>query len=663
MPFPQPPFGSAIQAIVSGGATKVVAVWQNWLQLVQSYMSALTGSGPTSARPTKDLWVGQPFFDTTINVPVYWNGSTWVTSAPAGTVTNVTGTLPILSSGGTTPDISITQANASTNGYISASDWTAFNAKVSSVSGTSPIVSSGGVNPAISIPAANGSTNGYLTSTDWTTFNNKQPAGTYVNSVTATSPVTSTGGTTPVIAMPAANGSTNGYLTSADWTTFNSASNYRTYVNVALQYGTTSAAIQSAINANPNRTLYLQAGNWTINSQITIANPVTIIGDGTDSTLLLVSINTDIFTVTANGGCVFKDFAVGNLSSQLTGGSIFLFNGSSGNQRTIFDHVSFYNVYYGIRFTTSNIWIIRSCYFTIFNTAISISNTLNNDAGDSTITECIFDANSHTQGTAIYQDSSGGLRVINNKFLDGLYHYIGQYSTPINNTSIFVFVGNSSEGAATANLSFNTTSYPFQGINITGNQFSIGGSGFSTNYGIQFVGNQVSSVMIGSNEFNGTATGQVIYFGGGGSNITVGTNTFKGNGSGTAIGVGSGNPDIFFLPQQFDNYTTNYAGSSTGVRFGTGQSINGQITLSQTGTAFGGGFYTSGFQTVTFSPAFPQTPNVTVHINAAGGGSNTGGVFGLITANISSTGFQVGTVGVNSGGSCICIWQAWLTGQ
>ena len=35
---------------------------------------------------------------------------------------------------------------------------------VSSVSGTSPIVSSGGTTPAISIPAANGSTNGYLTS-------------------------------------------------------------------------------------------------------------------------------------------------------------------------------------------------------------------------------------------------------------------------------------------------------------------------------------------------------------------------------------------------------------------------------------------------------------------------------------------------------------------
>jgi hypothetical protein len=44
---------------------------------------------------------------------------------------------------------------------------------VTSVTGTSPIVSSGGTTPAISIPVATTSVNGYLSSTDWTTFNNK----------------------------------------------------------------------------------------------------------------------------------------------------------------------------------------------------------------------------------------------------------------------------------------------------------------------------------------------------------------------------------------------------------------------------------------------------------------------------------------------------------
>jgi len=57
---------------------------------------------------------------------------------------------------------------------------------VTSVTGTSPVVSSGGNTPAISMPAATTSVSGYLTSTDWTTFNNKG-SGT-VTSVAATVP-------------------------------------------------------------------------------------------------------------------------------------------------------------------------------------------------------------------------------------------------------------------------------------------------------------------------------------------------------------------------------------------------------------------------------------------------------------------------------------------
>jgi hypothetical protein len=44
---------------------------------------------------------------------------------------------------------------------------------VTAVTGTAPVVSSGGATPAISMAAASGSVNGYLTSTDWNTFNGK----------------------------------------------------------------------------------------------------------------------------------------------------------------------------------------------------------------------------------------------------------------------------------------------------------------------------------------------------------------------------------------------------------------------------------------------------------------------------------------------------------
>lgn len=55
--------------------------------------------------------------------------NTWTTPT-TGTVTSITGTLPIISSGGNTPAISITQANTSTNGFISSTDWNTFNNKV-----------------------------------------------------------------------------------------------------------------------------------------------------------------------------------------------------------------------------------------------------------------------------------------------------------------------------------------------------------------------------------------------------------------------------------------------------------------------------------------------------------------------------------------------------
>jgi hypothetical protein len=52
---------------------------------------------------------------------------------PNNAVTNVTGTAPIQSSGGTTPAISITQASGSTNGYLSSSDFAIFNAKQNAI--------------------------------------------------------------------------------------------------------------------------------------------------------------------------------------------------------------------------------------------------------------------------------------------------------------------------------------------------------------------------------------------------------------------------------------------------------------------------------------------------------------------------------------------------
>lgn len=91
--------------------------------------------------------------------------------------------------------VPIRQSGAASDGWLSSTDWNTFNNKqpagtyVTSVSGTAPVVSSGGTTPAISMAAATTSVNGYLTSTDWNTFNGKQAAlvsGTNIKTVSGT---------------------------------------------------------------------------------------------------------------------------------------------------------------------------------------------------------------------------------------------------------------------------------------------------------------------------------------------------------------------------------------------------------------------------------------------------------------------------------------------
>lgn len=107
---------------------------------------------------------------------------------------------------------------------------------VTSVSASGPIASSGGATPIISIPAATSSVDGYLKATDWSIFNGKQdalgftpynatnPNGYTSNTGTVTSVTGSgaisvaTGTTTPVISIAAATTSVPGTMSAADKT-------------------------------------------------------------------------------------------------------------------------------------------------------------------------------------------------------------------------------------------------------------------------------------------------------------------------------------------------------------------------------------------------------------------------------------------------------------
>ena len=134
---------------------------------------------------------------------------------PANAATSISTTAPLTGGGDLSANrtFAITQSSASTDGYLSSTDWSTFNGKQpliaagttaqyyrgdktfqtlnttavaegtnlyytdararAAITGTAPISVTSGV---VSISQAGGAANGYLSSTDWNTFNNKQAA-------------------------------------------------------------------------------------------------------------------------------------------------------------------------------------------------------------------------------------------------------------------------------------------------------------------------------------------------------------------------------------------------------------------------------------------------------------------------------------------------------
>lgn len=85
MAISQPPF----QSTLVDADDRVQTPWAQWFSQLQPVLQSVVASGPTSGRPTQNLFIGYPYFDTTIDQMVYWNGVIWVTYAPSTTGTSI----------------------------------------------------------------------------------------------------------------------------------------------------------------------------------------------------------------------------------------------------------------------------------------------------------------------------------------------------------------------------------------------------------------------------------------------------------------------------------------------------------------------------------------------------------------------------------------------
>jgi hypothetical protein len=271
----QNPYAAKTANYVLAGPTSGTAAVPTFRGLVVADIPALPYAPQTSG--TSILYGNGTggFSNVTIGSGISFAAGTLSATGSGGTVTSVaaltlgtTGTdlSSTVANSTTTPVITLNvpTASATNRGALSSADWTTFNNKqpagtyVTSVTGTAPVVSSGGTTPAISMAAANTTTNGYLTSTDWNTFNGKG-SGT-VTSVSFTGGIISvaTATTTPALTVAGTSGGIPYFASGTTWASSGALTQYGVVYGggagaapVATAAGTTGQVLTATTGGAP----------------------------------------------------------------------------------------------------------------------------------------------------------------------------------------------------------------------------------------------------------------------------------------------------------------------------------------------------------------------------------------------------------------------------
>lgn len=241
-----------------------------------------------------------------------------------------------------------------------------------------------------------------------------------------------------------------------------------------------AAAFQAMINAMPAQggRVHLMSKTYLIGSTVIVNKSILFDGNGWNKTNIKSTGNIVLFKIVANA-CGFSNMLFTSATTSPTTGCAIRIDTASYsgshvsrfNLRSVyFDH--FYNqveskAAYGV--AISDCWFVSP-----INYGVWIANTIVPDAGDSYITGCQFLPNDVSNSVAgIYQTSSGGLRISNNKFtIHSTYKFKYSYLGVVSNTVDLIVTGNSFESFDSSAIRLTGVAQFFENISITGNQFA-----------------------------------------------------------------------------------------------------------------------------------------------------------------------------------------------
>ena len=357
-----------------------------------------------------------------------------------------------------------------------------------------------------------------------------------------------------------------------------------------------TAALQAAINAatTTKKRLYVPAGTY-LYTTLAVSDEFAISGDGNSSNLRTTQASNGGITVTTNSPVIFENLALTAVGPQIAGALLTLTDDTFENGLSTFRNVTFGNHYIGLRFIRAATWCVMDCYFESAgvdagSTHIWIQNDQNPDSGDSNIIGNVF-YYSNNIGTHIRQISSGGTKIIGNKFLFGACHYRMVLAAGAN-TYDLIFANNSSEFASDGNMIFDAgAGAAWANIQIQNNQFTI----TAAKFGILFNNNGFTwadGIFIGGNIFGSTGAATAMALNRT-RRITIDTNLYRMEPGSTGIDIVSNTQIVDIKPQSFNGsvafpITGNIADpdvsivSAMGVNFELAASASVVLTLNNT---------------------------------------------------------------------------------